>query len=431
MPTAVVLGGGLSGLIASSTLSQNGFKTLLLEKDQALGGLASSYLIDREYIPKTYHHVMHGDLTTLRIIHNLGLQDQLYWRKLRVGFYSNGESFDFSSSLSILRFKPLSLRGRIKFGLLVYKARRKADWGELEGTSVEEFCKSKIGEAYKLVDYIVQAKFAEPPSNVSAAWLMSRFGHESKSVSNRFGYLRGGVEKIVKGLAKICTENSGIIKTGTEVIGIKPRAEEPIKVEYEEKGKKRETHADVVISTLPIPEFLKVARELPNDYRKSLTNVRYKSSLCAAVALSERISPYYWLNIMDVSKHPFVGVFEHGHLNSELPNPSVMFVVKYLDAATKFWRKPDVEIIEEFLVHLSEILDCNVKERVLWWRLHRAEYSTPLFTPSYGRYMPRAETPIRGLYIGGISRTYPKDRYMGTALQTGLEAAQSALLART
>ncbi len=429
MKKAVVLGGGLSGLMAASTLSENGLKTILLEKDETLGGLASSYLIDGKYIPKTYHHVMYGDSTTLKTIHDLGLESNLYWRKLKVGFYSQGKSYDFSSPLSILKFKPLSLWGRIKFGLLVFKARQKVDWQDLEGVSVENYCKTAAGkEAYKLINYIVQAKFAEPSDNVSAAWLMSRFGHESKSVSDRFGYLKGGVEKIVKGLTKRCTNKGGAAKTGAKVTSIILKAGEVNKVEYMEKGKTRETRTDTVISTLPMPMLLKVVDGLPQEYRKSLENIKYKSSLCAAIALSEKISPFYWLNVMDLDEYPFVGVFEHGHLNTELKYPSLMFIVKYLNSTDEFWQKPDQKIVEEYLSHLSDIFDCDIRKKLLWWRLHRAKYSTPLFIPDYGKYMPESKSPVKGLYIGGISRTYPRDRYMGTALQTGMEAAQIALL---
>lgn len=428
MKTAVVLGGGLSGLVAASLLSKNDFKTVLLEKDEFLGGLASSYLINGEYIPKTYHHIMYGDTITLKTIHDLGLESNLYWRKLKVGFYSQGKAYDFSSPLSILKFKPLSLWGRIKFGMLVLRARRKMNWQELEGVSIEHYCKALAGEeAYKLINYIVQAKFAEPPDNVSAAWLMSRFGHESKSVSDRFGYLKGGVERLITGLATSCTRKDSVIKTGAEVTSIIIKTGKVNKVKYVKKRRTREIRADIIVSTLPIPVLLKVAEDLPLVYRKSLENIEYKTSICAAIALSEKVSPFYWLNIMDLEKYPFVGVFEHEHLNTELKYPSLIFVVKYLNSTDKFWQKSDQEIIEEFLPHLSDIFDCDVGEKLLWWRLHRAKYSTPLFTPDYGKYMPEATSPVKGLYIGGISRTYPRDRYMGTALQTGIEAAQAVL----
>jgi len=427
MLKAMVLGGGLSGLAAAHTLVKNGIETLLLESDKTLGGLASSYFIDGEYVPKTYHHVMYGDTVTLGIIRELNLEKDLYWKKLKVGFYSKGQFYDFSSSASILKFKPISLWGRARFGFLVLRARRKTDWQDLDGVSVENYCLETAGkEAYKLVGYIVKAKFAEPPINVSAAWLMSRFGHESKSVSDQFGYLKGGIEQIVRGLAEKCKEN-GTIAINARATRIVVESGRVQKVEYQENGEKKEAKPDILVSTLPVPALLDVAEGLPKEYEDKLRNIKYKSSLCAAIALSKEVSSFYWLNIMDLEKHPFVGVFEHGHLNNNLRYPNILFVVKYLNATDSYWQKPDQEIVEEFLSHLSEIFDCNMKEQVLWWRLHRAEYSTPLFTPYYSKYMPQATSPVNGLYIGGISRTYPRDRYMGTAFETGIEAAREAL----
>jgi protoporphyrinogen oxidase len=428
MNRVVVLGGGLSGLSAACALSKNGFKTFLLEEDDELGGLASSYLIDGQYVPKTYHHVMYGDDITLRTIADLGLSSALYWRKLKVGFYSEGKFYDFSSPFSIMKFKPLSLLGRIRFGLMVSRARRRASWEDLDGLDVEDYALSAAGkEAYKLVDYIVQAKFAETPANISAAWLMSRFGHESKSVSNQFGYLKGGIEQVIRRLAASCMKSEGVIKTGARVTRIATKNGQIDRVEYEEDRKAQEVKSDIVVTTMPIPVLLDVSDELPENYTRSLRNIRYKASLCITFAFSERVSPFYWLNIMDLQKHPFAGAFEHSYLNNELKWPSTVYTIKYLDVKDSFWIKSDQEIAEEFLMHLAGILDCDLKEKLLWWRLHRAEYSTPVFVPSYGKLMPQAKSPIEGLYIGGISRTYPRDRYMGTAILTGIEAAEAVL----
>lgn len=429
MTEVVVLGGGLAGLAACHKLSLKGFRTLLLEKNEDLGGLASSYLVDGYFVPKTYHHVMFGDKFALNLIRDLGLGNALYWRKLKVGFYSHGEFYDFSSPYSILKFKPLSYMGRIKFGLLVFKARCMMPWDNLDGVNVEDYVLSTVGEeAYMLVDYIVRAKFAEPPANISAAWLMSRFGHESKSVSNKFGYLNDGINEIVDRLAKSCIKNQGIIKTGAEVTKILFKDGSINKLEYREKNEKiRTAKPKIVVSTLPVPVLLQISEGLPSDYAELLGNIRYKASLCGCLALSRRVSPFYWLNVMDLNRYPCVGVFEHGHLNKNLKWPSLMYLVKYLDVTDRFWERNDSEIIEEFLAGVSDIFDADLKGNLLWWRLHRAKYSTPVFAPNYGKYKPQVRSPIKGLYIGGISRTYPKDRYMGTALKTGLEAAQAVI----
>jgi protoporphyrinogen oxidase len=424
-----VLGGGLAGLAACRELSLKGFRTLLLEKDKDLGGLASSYFVEGRFVPKTYHHIMFGDSVTFRLIKDLGLENALYWRKLKVGFYSQKKFYDFSSSYSILRFNWLNYIGRLKFGLLVLKARRKVEWDNLDGVDVENYVLSTAGkEAYKLVDYIVRAKFNEPPTKISAAWLMSRFGHESKSVSNKFGYLDCGINGMVSELAKSCVKNYSAIKTEAEVARILFKNGEVHTIEFKEKnGKIRKIQSKIVISTLPIPVLVQISDGLPSDYAESLRNITYKASLCACLAFSKRFSPFYWLNVMDLNQYPFVGVFEHGHLNIKLKWPSVIYAIKYLNVTDPFWKKSDQEIVEEFLCGLSDIFEIDLKKQLLWWRLHRAEYSAPIFTPNYGKFKPQARSPVRGLYIGGISRTYPQDRYMGTALKTGLEAAQTVI----
>jgi protoporphyrinogen oxidase len=82
----LIIGGGLSGLGAGYKLSQEGFKVTVLERRNTVGGMASSYRIENCYIPKTYHHIMSDDRTTIDLIKELNIQDSLYWRRLRTAF---------------------------------------------------------------------------------------------------------------------------------------------------------------------------------------------------------------------------------------------------------------------------------------------------------------------------------------------------------
>ncbi len=56
---AIVLGGGLAGLAAAEKLlDSKKFDVLLLEKASYLGGLASSFQVEGEWIPKFYPTVL-------------------------------------------------------------------------------------------------------------------------------------------------------------------------------------------------------------------------------------------------------------------------------------------------------------------------------------------------------------------------------------
>jgi protoporphyrinogen oxidase len=352
----------------------------------------------------------------------LGLHPDLYWKRLQTGFLYEKTTYDFSSPFNILGFKPLSPLERIRFGLMIWAARKKKDWSHLDNVNVKDWvCKNYGKGVYEnLVKHIVIDKFNEPPEKISAAWLMSRFGHESKSVSGRLGYIRnGGIQRIINRLEEEIKKNHGEVKTQSGIERVEVDEGKVTGIVYGENEEYIE--ADVVISTIPTPILLKTIADFPKFYRERLQQIRYKACICITLGLKEKVSKYYWLNI--VGNYPFVGVFEHRHLNVD-PLPSgVMYIVKYLDTDHPDWSRSDDSIVERYLDKLEDIFP-RIKEKILWSRVFKAPYSTPVYSINFARYMPSIHSPIRGLYITGISCIYPEDRYMGTALKSGFKAAE-------
>lgn len=421
----VVIGGGLSGLGAGYRLCQEGYNVTVLEKEDHLGGLASSYFIGDDYIPKTYHHIMMEDITTLSLIKELGLQPDFYWKRLKTGFLYEKSIYNFSSPLHVMRFKPLSVLDRIRFGLMVWAARKKKDWMHLDNVNVKEWVCEKYGRGVyeNLVKQIVVAKFNESPEKISAAWLMSRFGHESRSVSGRFGYIRnGGIQRIVDRLEEEIKKNQGEVKTQSSLERIEVHQGRVKGIVYGEDEEFIE--ADVVLSTIPTPTLLKTVADFPKPYKERLEQIRYKACICITLGLKEKVSEYYWLNIL--GNYPFVGLFEHRHLNIDRSSTGIMYVVKYLDTTHPDWSRSGDYLVENYLDRLEDIFP-RLKENILWSRIFKAPYSTPVYSINFGRYMPSIHSPIQGLYITGISRVYPKDRYMGTALKSGFKAAEAVM----
>jgi protoporphyrinogen oxidase len=419
----LIIGGGLSGLGAGYKLSQKGFEVTVLEKREYVGGMAASYFIDGYYVPKTYHHIMSGDTVTLGLIKELGLQPYLYWKKLKTAFLYGKDRYNFSSPISILRFKPLSFMDRLKFGLLVWKARRKKDWAFLDGVNVKDWVSENYGDSLyeDLIKHIVIDKFDEAPENISVAWLLSRFGHESKSVSGNFGYLRdGGIQRIIDGLVEKIRENGGEVKTQADVKKIEVENGKAVGVVHGEDQEFLE--GDIVISTIPTPILLEITPEFPKTFKERLEKITYKACICITLGLKEKVSEYYWLNI--IGDYPFVGVFEHRHLNIDSSTKGITYVVKYLDTSHLDWTLSDEDLIERYMDKLEEIFP-GVKEKILWFHIYREPFSTPVYLVNFGKYMPDIRSPIKNLYITGISRIYPKDRYMGTALGSGFEAAET------
>ena len=280
----LIVGGGLSGLGAGYELSKKGYEVTIFEKEEYIGGMASSYLIDGIYVPKTYHHIMSGDKVTLGLIRELGLQPNLYWKRLKTGFLYGNNQYDFSSPVSILRFDPLSILDRIRFTLLVLKARTRKDWMFLDGVNVKEWISENYGNSLyeNLIKHIVIDKFDEPPENISAAWLLSRFGHESKSISGNFGYLRDrGIQELIESLSENIRKSGGDVKKQARVDRVRIEDKQVTGVIYGEDG--RFVEGDAVISTVPLPIVIEIVPELPKSYKEQLRHIAYKACICTAI----------------------------------------------------------------------------------------------------------------------------------------------------
>ena len=93
----VILGGGVAGLASAYTLTKKGYKPIILEKENFIGGLATSYKINNFNIDKYYHHIFKTDLVLLNLINELKLSNKLIWKKTRMGIYYKNKLFNFST----------------------------------------------------------------------------------------------------------------------------------------------------------------------------------------------------------------------------------------------------------------------------------------------------------------------------------------------
>ena len=115
----LIIGGGFTGLTAAYKLSQESdFSITLVESSDHLGGLAAGFPLLGTNLEMTYHHLFLTDTVILDLIRELGLSDKMMWCESSVGIYLGGRIHPFMSPLDLLRFKPCSLTGRLRFGLI-------------------------------------------------------------------------------------------------------------------------------------------------------------------------------------------------------------------------------------------------------------------------------------------------------------------------
>jgi len=419
-----ILGAGLTGLAAGMALSKKHDVTIL-EKHDFIGGLASSYNIKwggkRYSIPVNYHHVLEDDVFTKETIKQVGLWKHFYQKKIKFAFHVDGKFLRFNSPLGFLQF-PAPLIEKIRFGKLVLGASRRTDWKNWEKYNAKEYIEEHAGESiYKrLIRPLQSFKFGGNPDSMSAAWMLNRLGSESKNFLNKFGYLEGGLDRMIRGMAAEIKKNGGQIVKGCDIVRLNKHGNKIESLDYVQGGKKKKLDFNILISTIPLPAIVKLA-DLKD---KRLKRVRYRGSICVTYGMKKRVSPYYWMMFLN-DKYDFGAAFEHTNLYSgAAPNDkAVFYAVKYTDQNDSLWGKTDGTIGKLFSRQLDDVFS-GFSRDVEWSKVFRERFSEPIYEKDYKNYKPAMRSEIKNVYLAGMPFIFPKIRNMNNAIESGLDVAK-------
>src|SRR3989338_6558428 len=216
--TVVILGGGVAELGAAYELVKHDVRPIIIEKSADIGGLAGSYHVDNYSIEKFYHHFFPTDEIVFQLARELGLEDKLLWRKAPMGFYYKDRLYGFTSPLDILRFKPLSIVNRIRFGLTMLKIGRQKQFGQLDRKNAREWLIGEFGdEIYKKIfEPLLKIKFAMSLDRASAAFVYGRLHARAESrIKNinaeKLGYMEGGYSQLLEAMHRTIKSKSTIM----------------------------------------------------------------------------------------------------------------------------------------------------------------------------------------------------------------------------
>lgn len=407
-----IIGGGLSGLIAGKILSESGFEVKVFESQKSCGGLAASFTVQDFRIPIFYHHIFSHDETTLQVVKDLGIND-LIKKKIKMGLRFGNKSYSITPA-SLLSWDFLTLRDKIRFGLLGLHTKMKKEWSDLEGLNAEEWLVKVVGKnvAEKIFGNLMREKYGLPLSQISASELAERLG--KGEATGTFYYPKQGMDEVINRLVKTIEKNKGTVKTNSPVAKADFNKNE---ITCNENGKQKTEEFDIAINTSPIPVFLSMAKGMPSAYAEKLRNIKYCRNICVDIGFQKKISDFYWLNCFDSA---FGGIIEHTNLADIYPF-RMAWIFKYAPSH-QLWGMKDDDIAKLFIADAKKIYpSLNVD----WYRVFRGEYASPLYDIGYKKYMPDYETPVKNLFLSGVALTYPKIRTMNTAFISGIKTAET------
>jgi protoporphyrinogen oxidase len=416
----MILGGGLAGLAAADKLLDAGkHEVTILEKAPFLGGLASSFEVEGDLIPRFNHHIVRTNTKTMEYLRRYDLLGSSTWKRINLAVALKNKVYNINKPWKYLKFNYLNLIEKIRFGLfgvyVSYLLNPDSLPDDLDAeTYLTKMCGRKVTQKmyYELYG---RNKFNIPLSQIA----IKQFAHRMKEreFNDLFTYPMRGLQGMIDGLEKDVLRKGAkiFLKAGITGLDVNKKV-----ITYTVGGKEHTEVYDALINTIPIPEFIKFAKGMPDDYVENIKKLRYTPVVGLLFGTKQFLdAENYWVNFIGERAHV---LYQHSVLVDKYKS-KVSWLIRYGGSAEDL-PKSDDEIKDLYLGVLKRYfpnLDLN------WCYVFREKYAEPIYDKDYAKYAPTYRTPVKGFYNAGIQVTFPKIRNMNVALESGEKAAQYIL----
>jgi protoporphyrinogen oxidase len=270
------------GLAAAYHAAKAGHAVQVFEADDRPGGMAAHFDFDGVSLERYYHFICKADHPTFELLTELGIEQSLRWRETSMGYFYQGRHFRWGDPLALLRFSPLDLLSRLRYGLHMLYCMKLGDWSRLDNLDAGRWIKKWIGQrAWNVLwEKLFALKFYEYSEQISAAWIWTRIrriGTSRKSIfQEELGYLEGGTDTLIKKLVERIEQMQGQLHLSTPVseVIVKDGAVSGLRAG-------NNVHAcEAVISTVPLPLVPKLIPALPAEAREQYESVKNIGVVC-------------------------------------------------------------------------------------------------------------------------------------------------------
>ncbi len=432
-----IIGAGATGLAAAYDLTRAGHQAVVFERSPFLGGHASTFDVGGERLERGYHHWFTSDTDIVELVEEVGLGDSIRWIDSTVGTLHDGRIYNFVTPMDLLKFKPLSMRDRIRLGLTTLYLQRQKDWKKYEKVTADEWLRKHAGQGPYEVFWgpMLRGKFGEDNyKKVTMAWVWGKINTRVKSrgksmVKEKLGYPMGSFGQIFDVVTDRIREQGGEVHLSASVDSIAIEDGKVRGMSVRSENSSVEFHSfDAVITTTPSHIFPRLVPPLTEDYAARLASVQYMAAVLIVLVLDRPLSDVYWLNVADRSI-PFVGVIEHTNLidPEHYGGRHIVYLSNYLSADHPMYRMEHQELLDEYLPHLRKINPDFDPSWVETSYHHRVDAAQPVIGPNYSQHIPSHRTPFEGVYLANTTQIYPEDRGTNYSVRMGRMVARMVM----
>lgn len=428
MKKIAIIGAGYTGMIAAKQLSDK-YEVDIFESYDYVGGMTSTFSAYGTPLEKYYRHIFKSDKYVVDLINELGLSDKLIWPKTKMGYYTPKYGMlEFGTAMSLLKFKPLNLWQKFRFGLSVINLKLVKNWKKLEKVTAHEWLLKHAGKkAYECIwEPLLISKYGKSYKNVSMAWMWGKIvlrGSSGSSDGEELGYMIGSYDELTKKLEKELLKSKNIkIFKNEKVLSIKKEKEKyTIKTENS-----KFSQYDYVISTVAYPIFENIAGSLiPKNVKNKLSKINYTAAKIMVLFMKESFMKYYWLNNGDKSI-PFGGLIEHTNFISKenYGGHNVLYISNYMFESDPLYKLSNEKLFDKYVPMLKQINPNFDPKNVEKIEVFTERYAQPIIKKNYSDLKPDFKIENENVYIASMPQIYPEDRGLNYAIRLGMDVAK-------
>jgi oxygen-dependent protoporphyrinogen oxidase len=432
-PAVIVIGAGLAGLAAARQLARDGVRVTVLEKKRRVGGRVYTDAADGFEIDAGAQFIANFCTHTLRLIRELGLQDDLVsvpgagailragrlcgtWPDLRLVFTG---LISTRSKLTVLKSLGPLLR---HWGELDVHAFHRAH--ELDTCSIASYVRQELNE--ELLEYVIQPPltgiFYLAPEQASQALLFLLL---KASLGIKLFTLRHGLGQLPEAMAADLRvyRNAEVVTVGSNESG-------GYTVVAHIDGRESQFSADGVVCAVPAAQVAGLLPDLNAQQRSFFEAISYSANITAAIGVERRLpSDFYGLLFprREVKRLATAAVQSAKNPTQVPPGHDLVTLYSSDLSSRELWERDDgaiQEILRSDLRQAGPVYDLG---EGLFCRVYRWHHAIPDFDVGHFKRLKRfadgeietGRVVFAGDYLGGP--------FVEGAITSGLDAAHRLL----
>ena len=423
----IILGAGITGLSAGIRFLDSGCGVSILEKNDHLGGLAKTVVRGNYRLDIGPHHLFSQNEAILEEILDLFEDEELvsFSRDAKMYFHDRflnypltarnvlldmGIKHAFMSSVSYLWMVIRRLFAqkrecdnfhewaRSNFGNYVYGIFFKPYTEQFWGIPCEELSMDCVPQLTKL-SFLKTLKMVFQTDSKKDSLSVGE-----RESSLQLYYPKKGIGAIAAKLGDIFTSKGGVLELDCTASELITNGDGTFTLHYQKGSEKAQRKASHVISSIPIPNLVRILRPAPPDaVIQSADSLEYLSTIVLYIVINDRdFLDCSYLHMMD---RPYNRVSNanrfHRDLCPEGENMAAAEITCHFNDST--WKSSDDEIFEKCIKHLEADGFINSSEAKQFFTI-RIKSAYPFFRLSYREHLEKVFSYIKktpGITLAG------------------------------